>query len=125
MPCQTKKGARTLLGGMEGKEGGQLSGQRTVPKGKQDESYEVVRERLSLPSVCSYICLSFCESECRRDEGNEPVGIRALKKIVSEHPTDLWKKNLKAPSSTGKKVAILGSGPAGLKAGYYLGEKRP
>ena len=96
---------------------------RLVADGRFDESYGVVRERLPLPSVCSYICLSFCEDECRRSELNEPVGIKALKRFVSEHHTDLWKQNLKPPTPTGKKVAIVGSGPTGLTAGYYLARK--
>jgi ferredoxin len=96
---------------------------RLIAEGKFDESYAVVREKLPLPSVCSYICLSFCEAECRRGQLNEPVGIRALKKFVSEHHSDLWKQNLKPSSPTGKKVAIVGAGPAGLTAGYYLARK--
>ena len=94
-----------------------------IAEGKFDESYAVVRERLPLPSVCGYICLAFCEEECRRSDVNEPVGIRALKRFVSENHSDLWKKNLKRPKATGKKAAILGSGAAGLTAGYYLARK--
>ena len=96
---------------------------RLVNEGKYDESYAVVREKLPLPSVCSYICLSFCEAECRRNHVNEAVGIRALKKFVSERHGDLWKKNIKPAKPTGKKVAIIGAGPAGLTAGYYLVRK--
>ncbi len=96
---------------------------RLIAEGRFDESYAVVRERLPLPSVCSYICLSFCENECRRGEVNDPVGIRALKRFVSENHSDLWKKNLKPPVPTGKKVAIVGSGPAGLTAAYHLARK--
>ncbi len=96
---------------------------RLIAEGKFDQSYAVVRERLPLPSVCGYICLAFCEEECRRSDVNEPVGIRALKRFVSENHSDLWKKNLKRPKATGKKVAILGSGAAGLTAGYYLARK--
>ena len=94
-----------------------------ITEGRFDESYAVIRERLPLPSVCSYICLSFCESECRRGEVNKPVGIRSLKRFVSENHSDLWKKNLKPPTATGKRVAIIGSGPTGLTAGYYLARK--
>ena len=91
-----------------------------IAERKWDETYSVIREKLPLPSICSYICLSYCEAECRRSQVNEPVSIRALKRFASENHSDLWKKNLGAPIATGKKVAILGSGPAGLTAGYYL-----
>jgi len=96
---------------------------RLITEGRFDESYAVVREKLPLPSVCSYICLSFCEAECRRGEVNEPVSIRALKRFVSENHSELWKRKLKRTTASGKKVAILGSGPAGLTAGYYLARK--
>ena len=96
---------------------------RLVSEGKYDESYTVVRESLPLPSICSYICLSFCENQCRRGHLNDPISIRQLKRFVSEHHTDLWKQNLTAPEPTGKKAAILGAGPAGLTAAYYLARK--
>jgi thioredoxin reductase/Fe-S-cluster-containing dehydrogenase component len=96
---------------------------RLISEGKYDESYAVVRESLPLPSICSYICLSFCENDCRRGQVNDPVGIRELKKFVSERHSNLWKKDLKKFEPSGKKVAILGSGPSGLTAAYYLARK--
>ena len=96
---------------------------RLIAEGKHDESFAVVREKLPLPAVCSYICLSFCENDCRRGEVNEPIGIRALKRFVSEHHSDFWKQNLKTPTPSDKKVAIVGSGPSGLTASYFLARK--
>jgi NADPH-dependent glutamate synthase beta subunit-like oxidoreductase len=51
------------------------------------------------------------------------VGIRELKRFVSERHSDSWKKDLQQPEPTGKKVAVLGSGPSGLTAAYYLARK--
>jgi thioredoxin reductase len=91
-----------------------------IAEGRYEQALAVVREKTPLPSVCSYICLRFCEAECRRGEVSEPIAIRALKRFVSDKNSELWKKGLKAPTPSGGKVAIVGSGPAGLTAGYYL-----
>ncbi len=91
-----------------------------IAEGKYDQALAVVREKLPLPSVCSYVCLRFCEAKCRRGEVSEPIAIMSLKRFVSDNHFELWKEGLKAPSPSGKKVAIVGSGPTGLTAGYYL-----
>lgn len=91
-----------------------------IAEGKYDQALAVIREKLPLPSVCSYVCLRFCEAKCRRGEVNEPIAIMSLKRFVSDNHSELWKEGLKAPSPNRKKVAIVGSGPTGLTAGYYL-----
>jgi NADPH-dependent glutamate synthase beta subunit-like oxidoreductase len=57
---------------------------------------------------------------CRRKELNDPIAIRALKRFAAERDDGLWKKTSKKLPSTGKRVAVVGSGPAGLTAAFYL-----
>lgn len=96
---------------------------RLIEEGKYDESLAVVRERLPLPSVCGFVCLHPCETECQRGNRDEAIQIRALKRFAVENDSGKWKENAKNASSTGKKVAVIGSGPAGLSAAYYLARK--
>ncbi len=96
---------------------------RLISEGKFSEALAVIREKIPLPSVCGYVCLHPCETECQRGRRDEAILIRALKRFAAEHGNGLWKENLKKVKPTGKKVAIVGSGPAGLSTGYYLARK--
>ena len=81
----------------------------------------VIREKVPFPKVLGYVCDHPCETACRRGEVNQPISIRDLKRYAAEHDEQrLWKKHANKKPSTGKKVAIIGSGPAGLTAAYYL-----
>lgn len=80
----------------------------------------VIREKVPFPGVLGYVCDHPCEAACRRGELNEAISIRELKRFAAEKDDNLWKKNSKQAPSTGKRVAIVGSGPAGLTAAYYL-----
>lgn len=93
---------------------------RLIAEGEFAEALAVIRERIPFPSVCGYICAHPCESKCTRAQLDEPIAIRVLKRFAWEHDNGMWKENSKVASSTGKRVAIVGSGPAGLTAGYYL-----
>ncbi|HEY42172.1 MAG TPA: FAD-dependent oxidoreductase [Dehalococcoidia bacterium] len=91
-----------------------------VSEGKFAEAAAVIREKVPLPRVLGYVCPHDCELKCRRGEINEPVAIRALKRVAAESDDRRWKERLKPVAPTGKKVAIVGSGPAGLSAAYFL-----
>ena len=91
-----------------------------VGEGKFAEAAAVIREKVPLPRVLGYICPHDCELKCRRGEVNEPIAIRALKRFATEHDDKRWKERLKPVTPTGKRIAIAGSGPAGLSAAYYL-----
>jgi len=93
---------------------------RLIGEGKLGEAVAVIRERVPFPAVLGYVCLHFCEAKCRRGEIDEPLAIRVLKRFAAEHDTGLWKQNSKILPPSGKKVAVVGSGPAGLTAAYYL-----
>ncbi len=96
---------------------------RLISEGKFSEAAAVIREQVPLPTILGYLCHHPCETECRRGKVNEPMSICALKRFAAEHDTGLWKTNLNVASPTGKKVAIVGSGPAGLSAAYHLAKK--
>jgi formate dehydrogenase beta subunit len=89
----------------------------------QDEpakALAVIREKVPFPGVLGHVCIHPCEQDCRRSELNEAISIKALKRFAAEHDDGGWRQNSKVAPSTGKKVAIVGSGPAGLTAAYYL-----
>ena len=93
---------------------------RFIADGKPAEAVAVIREKIPFPSVCGHVCIHPCEAKCQRTQLDEAIDIRVLKRFATEHDTGLWKANSKVASSTGKRVAIIGSGPAGLTAAYYL-----
>lgn len=91
-----------------------------ISEGKFSEAAAVIRERLPLPNVLAYACSRLCEKSCRRQEINEAISICGLKRFAMKNDTGIWKQKFWIANPTGKKVAIIGSGPAGLSAAYYL-----
>jgi len=90
-------------------------------QGKFKEAYELIRRSIPFPSVCGRVCLHPCENECERGKVDEPVAINAIKRFVADYV--LAQKRLKTepiPRKYGEKVAVVGSGPAGLTAAYEL-----
>ena len=84
------------------------------------EAAAVIREKVPFPSVLGRVCFHPCEEECRRGQLNEPISIASLKRVAAERDAHIWHVRLKVAEPTGKRVAIAGSGPAGLTAGFYL-----
>ncbi len=93
---------------------------RFIAAGKPAEAAAVIREKIPFPSVCGYVCIHPCEAKCRRALLDDAIGIRVLKRFAAEHDSGLWKQNSRVAPASGKRVAIVGSGPAGLTAAYYL-----
>ncbi|MFC2026459.1 FAD-dependent oxidoreductase [Chloroflexota bacterium] len=93
---------------------------RCLAQGKPDEALAVIREKIPFPSVCGYICAHPCESSCNRGLIDEPIAIRMLKRFAVDNDTGIWKQRSKTAHPSGKQVAVIGAGPAGLTAAYYL-----
>jgi len=93
---------------------------RLIAQEKFGDAAAVIREKVPFPGVLGHVCYHPCENVCRRGELNEPVSICALKLSAARNDTRVWEEKSKSAASTGKKVAVIGSGPAGLTAAYYL-----
>ncbi|QYJ89266.1 formate dehydrogenase subunit alpha [Shewanella halotolerans] len=92
-----------------------------IAQGNHKKAVKVIKQTLPLPLSIGRVCPAFCESACRRGELDEPLAIRQLKRHAADLDLDSEDTYVppKAPA-TGKRVAIIGSGPAGISAGYYL-----
>jgi NADH-quinone oxidoreductase subunit F len=94
---------------------------RLASQGRFEDAYLVVREKLPLPSVCGAVCFHPCERGCRRGDLDEHVAIRALKGSAVKFGSQAEGRiPIPARPLSGKSVAVIGSGPAGLTAAYYL-----
>jgi len=91
-----------------------------IAQGKYSEALAVIREKVPFPGVLGRVCVHPCEQACRRSQLSEPICIKFLKRFAADYDTGLWKQNAKVAPPTGKRVAVVGSGPAGLTAAYYL-----
>ena len=94
-------------------------------EGRYGDSLATVREKVPFPGVLGRVCIHPCEQACRRSGLNkdEPICIKFIKRFASDNDNGIWKQNSKIGPPTGKKVAVVGSGPAGLTAAFYLAKK--
>jgi len=93
---------------------------RLIADGKFQDALEVIRETVPFPHTLGCVCHHPCEEVCRRCELNNPIAIRALKRFAAEQDSGRWRSKVKIAPDTGNKVAIVGAGPAGLTAAYFL-----
>jgi formate dehydrogenase beta subunit len=93
---------------------------RCISEGNFDESLAVVREKIPFPTVCADACFSQCEDACAYKQFGDPIAIRALKRVAVDRGSDLWKRNKMVAPKTDRRIAVVGAGPAGLTAAYYL-----
>jgi len=96
---------------------------RAVKDQKYDEAVAVLREKIPFPTVCADACFAPCEDVCAYKQFGDPIAIRAIKRAAVDKGGETWKRNKKVAEKTGKRVAIIGAGPAGLTVAYYLVSK--
>lgn len=89
-----------------------------VREGRFDDAVDLIRHMNPFPITCAYICEHPCENRCKRNIVDAPINIRGIKRVAIEKS-----KNPSLPKkaeATGKKIAVIGGGPSGLSASYYL-----
>ncbi len=90
-----------------------------IGQGKYRQAVQLIMERLPLPGVLGRVCPHPCETQCRRAEIDTAVAIRNLKRFAADQ-VDLSEMPLPDITERKEKVAVVGSGPAGLTVAYYL-----
>jgi 2-oxoacid:acceptor oxidoreductase gamma subunit (pyruvate/2-ketoisovalerate family) len=91
-----------------------------IQRNQFEEAFENIKLENPFPGVCGRVCFHPCETHCNRNEYDEAIAIKALERAVFDHAD---RKAVKKPTKkdrTGKKVAIIGSGPAGMTCAYFL-----
>jgi NADPH-dependent glutamate synthase beta subunit-like oxidoreductase len=97
---------------------------KLVAEGKIDEAYSLIREKVPFPGILGRVCTRPCEEACRRgDVFDQPIAICALKRYAADTAGNLPEEISNVEKDTGRKVAVIGAGPAGLTAAFYLRKK--
>ena len=93
---------------------------RKITAGDLEGSWNVIKEENPFPGICGRVCFHPCEAKCNRGKYDEPIAIHALERFVADLASNLNEK-MKRVTGAGKgKIAIIGSGPAGLGCAYHL-----
>ncbi len=109
-PCQLNCPAHTDCQGYVG----------LIANGEYDAALKLIKSKISLPASIGRVCPHPCEKACRRKNVEEPINIAALKAFAADMDLNSESYVPECKPATGKKVAIIGGGPAGLTAAFYL-----
>ena len=94
---------------------------RLASQGRYREALELIKKENPFPAVCGRICPHGCESQCTRGDIDEPIAIDEIKKFIADQELDGSVRFVpEKRHHYGKKIAVVGAGPAGLSCAYYL-----
>ena len=94
---------------------------RLIARGRPASSLAVIREKVPFPGSLGRVCVHPCEQSCQRGlEIDQPLNIRMLKRYAADNGGDGWKARQWRQPATGRRVAVVGAGPSGLTAAFYL-----
>jgi NADPH-dependent glutamate synthase beta subunit-like oxidoreductase len=96
---------------------------RFIARGESDKACQLIMERAPFPGVLGRVCTHPCETACKRGEVNTPIAICAAKRYAADRAGDLAVWISATAPDTGRKAAVIGAGPAGLTAAFYLRRK--
>ncbi len=91
-----------------------------VAEGREEEALLSHMERNPFPSVCARVCPHPCEKSCRREQVDAPVAIRAVKRFMVDSSPEVSVPVMQRPGEEVRRTAVVGAGPAGLTAAYFL-----
>ncbi len=110
-PCKTECPAHIAIQGYI----------KLASQGRYTEALELIKHENPFPAVCGRICPRKCESACTRGDIDEPIAIDEIKKFIAEQDLNQEHRFLpKKRHDYGKKIAVIGAGPAGLSCAYFL-----
>ena len=95
-----------------------------IAQGRDKEALKLIKQEMPFPAICGRVCHHPCEAQCTRGQVDEPLAIEYLKRFVADQ--DLKDSERYVPAVAAprpEKVAIVGGGPSGLTAAYYLAQK--
>ena len=91
-----------------------------MTEGDFEGAWNLIKEENPFPGICGRVCFHPCESKCNRGDYDEAIAIHALERFVSDFASSLNKKIQKTPGVRKGKIAVVGSGPAGMSCAYHL-----
>lgn len=94
-----------------------------IAQGRYDEALQVASEPNPFPAICGRVCTAPCEDVCRRGEFDLPIAIRDLKRFAMDHGQPRRRRITPPKQWYNERVAIVGAGPTGLSAAYYLARR--